>query len=72
MLYASIGFVILFIQIIRNKHKKINSFNLTVQYLEKYMAQIVKNLPAVQETQVQSLGQEDPQRKEWRLTPIFV
>ena len=36
------------------------------------MAQTVKNLPAVQETQVQSLGQEDPQRKEWRLTPIFV
>ena len=24
------------------------------------MAQIVKNLPAMQETQVQSLGQEDP------------
>ena len=24
------------------------------------MAQVVKNLPAVQETQVQSLGQEDP------------
>ena len=36
------------------------------------MAQMVKNLPAMQETQVQSLGQEDPQRKEWRLTPIFV
>ena len=28
------------------------------------MAQIVKNLPAVQETQVQSLGQEDPLEKE--------
>ena len=24
------------------------------------MAQVVKNLPAMQETQVQSLGQEDP------------
>ena len=24
------------------------------------MAQMVKNLPAIQETQVQSLGQEDP------------
>ena len=33
---------------------------------------MVKNLPAVQETQVQSLGQEDHQRKEWWLTPIFV
>ena len=28
------------------------------------MAQIVKNLPAVQETQIQSLGQEDPLEKE--------
>ena len=28
------------------------------------MAQMVKNLPAMQETQVQSLGQEDPVEKE--------
>ena len=28
------------------------------------MAQLVKNLPAVQETRVQSLGQEDPLEKE--------
>ena len=28
------------------------------------MAQMVKNLPAMQETQVQSLGQEDPLQKE--------
>ena len=28
------------------------------------VAQSVKNLPAVQETQVQSLGQEDPLEKE--------
>ena len=28
------------------------------------MAQTVKNLPAVQETQVRSLGQEDPLEKE--------
>ena len=28
------------------------------------MAQIVKNLPAMQETEVQSLGQEDPLEKE--------
>ena len=28
------------------------------------IAQIVKNLPAVQENQVQSLGQEDPLEKE--------
>ena len=28
------------------------------------MAQTIKNLPAMQETQVQSLGQEDPLEKE--------
>ena len=28
------------------------------------MAQLVKNLPAVQEAQVQSLGQEDPLEKD--------
>ena len=28
------------------------------------MAKLVKNLPAMQETQVQSLGQEDPREKE--------
>ena len=28
------------------------------------VAQIVENLPAIQETQVQSLGQEDPLEKE--------
>ena len=28
------------------------------------MAQLVKNLPAMQDTQVQSLGQEDPLEKE--------
>ena len=30
-----------------------------------------KNLPAMQKTQVQSLGQEDPWRKEWQPTPVF-
>ena len=33
---------------------------------------MVKSLPAMQETQVQSLGQEDPLRKEWQPTPIFL
>ena len=34
------------------------------------MAQTVKNLPAMQETQVQSLGQEDPLEEEMA-TPVF-
>ena len=36
------------------------------------VAQMVKNLPAMQETWVQSLGQEDPWRREWQLTPVFL
>jgi len=32
--------------------------------LASLIAQMVKNLPAVQETQVQPLGQKDPWRKE--------
>ena len=34
------------------------------------VAQSVKNLPAVQETRVQSLGWEDPLEKEWQPTPV--
>ena len=35
-------------------------------------AQMVKNLPAVQETQVQPLSQEDPWRREWQYIPVFL
>ena len=36
------------------------------------MAQMVKNLPAIQETQVRSLGQEYPLEEEWQPTPVFL
>ena len=36
------------------------------------MAQIVKSLPAVQETQAQSLGWEDPMEKEMATTPVLL
>ena len=36
------------------------------------VAQMVKNLPPVQETWVQSLGWEDPLEKEMQSTPIFL
>ena len=36
------------------------------------MAMTVKNLPAMQETQDQSLGQEDPLEKEWQPTSEFL
>jgi len=33
---------------------------------------MVKNLPAIQETQVRSLGQEDVMEKGWQPTPVFL
>ena len=34
---------------------------------------MVKNLPAIlQEAWVESLGQEDPLRREWQPTPVFL
>ena len=36
------------------------------------VAQMVKNLPAMQETRVQPQGQEDPLEKGWLPTPIFL
>ena len=36
------------------------------------VAQMVKKLPEMQETWVQSLGLEDPLEKEWLPTPIFL
>ena len=36
------------------------------------VAQTIKNLPAMQETQVQSLGWEDPLEKEMATTPVLL
>ena len=36
------------------------------------MAQMVKNLPAMQEARVWSQGQEDPLVKGMQLTPVFL
>ena len=36
------------------------------------VAQMVKNLPAMQETRVRSLGWKDPGRREWQPTPGFL
>ena len=35
-------------------------------------APVVKNLPAMQETLVRSLGQKDPLEKEWRILIVIV
>ena len=36
------------------------------------VAQMVKNLPAVQETQIPSLGQKIPWSRKWQPTPVFL
>ena len=36
------------------------------------VAWMVKNLPAMQETQIRSLGQKDPWRREWLPTQVFL
>ena len=36
------------------------------------MALTAKNLPAMQETWVRSLGQEDPLQEKWQPTPVFL
>ena len=36
------------------------------------VAQTVKNLPAVQETRLQSLGWEDPLERKWLATLVFL
>ena len=36
------------------------------------VAQVLKHLPAMQGTQIQSLGREDPLEKEWQPTPVFL
>ena len=36
------------------------------------VAKMTKNRPAMQETQVQSSGWEDPLEKEWQPTPVFL
>ena len=41
-------------------------------YWASLVAQKVMNLPAIQETRVQSLGQEDPWRREWQPPPVFL
>ena len=36
------------------------------------VAQRVERLPAIQETWVPSLGQEDPLRRKWQPTPVLL
>ena len=42
-----------------------------IQIKASLIAQMVRNLPAMQETWVQPLGWEDPLEKEMATTPVF-
>ena len=41
-------------------------------YWASLVAQMVKNLPTIWETWVRSLGWEDPRRRAWQPTPVFL
>ena len=46
--------------------------NKSYSFCAPLVAQTVKNLHAMQETRVRSLGQEDSLRREWLPTPVFL
>ena len=50
---------------------KVSSSGEKAFVMKAVVAQMIKNLPAVQETQVQSLGQEEPLEK-GMATPVFM
>ena len=55
---------------------RINKLKLILSPMSLYAfpsgKELVKNLPAMQETQVQSLGWEDPWRRKWQPTPVLL
>ena len=55
----------MFLEVLPWKHKKKEAWKIKSSMLEALWASfmVVKNLPAMQETQVQSLGPEDPLEK---------
>ena len=46
--------------------------NGSMKTLSSLIVQLVKNLPAMQETWVRFLGWEDPLEKEWQPTPVLL
>ena len=53
--------------------QQVNAFLVPLPAQEAFLvAQIVKNLPAMQETWVQSLGWEVPLKKRMATTPVFL
>ena len=59
-------------KLVSDHHIQSTSSGLFATHLASLVAQMVKRLPAMQETQVRSLGWEDPLEKEmkWQPTPV--
>ena len=55
---------------VANSQTQLTDQNTARKKKASLVAHMVMSLPAMQG--VQSLGQEDPQRREWLLTPIFL
>ena len=68
-LHVSFQLVFLFLK--KKTHPGVDLLGHTV-VLASLVAQIVKNLPAMWETQVWSLGWKDLWRREWLPTPVFL
>ena len=54
------------------KNKKVDMDLCRAKEWASLTAHLVKNLPAAQETRVQSLGQKIPWRREWLPTLVFL
>ena len=55
-----------------NEHVLLIIINQSRELGASLVAQLVKNPPAMRETWVQSLSWEDPCRRKWQPTPVFL
>ena len=67
----NMGFQIWLLPLVKILSPLTNLFRFNKPRAGSRVAQTVKNLPAMQETQVQSPGLEDTWRREWLPTPVF-
>ena len=67
----NMGFHIWLLPLVKILSPHTNLFRFNKPRVGSRVAQTVKNLPAMQETQVQLPGLEDTWRREWLPTPVF-
>ena len=63
-----------FLQLLRKLYdfSSLNGFDMNIYIWVSLVAQRFKHLLAMWETWVQFLGQEDPWKRKWQRTPIFL